>query len=196
MERKIINFVDIDDTTFKTKTNILVVDEDDNILKRLDPKAFDYYTLKPGESFDFSEFENSKIFFKTAKPIPNVIKIIENILNEIIELDNGSKLIFLTARSDMNDKRMFLETFLKHGIPVDNKDLIYIERAGNLLMKAHIAKYIIIKQYLDRNYYDLIRLIDDSDKNISEFLKLKKEYAESEFEILKVLKNGLTKKII
>lgn len=139
-----INFVDIDDTIFKTDTRIRVIDEEGNVKKRLTTEEFDKYVLKPGESYDFSESLDSEIFYKTAKPIKNVLDKIHNILNRA----KNNKIIFLTARADMNDKHKFLSVFKKYGIPVDNKNLVYIERAGNLMLEAPIAKRIIIEKYL------------------------------------------------
>ena len=42
-----INFVDIDDTIFKTDTRIRVIDKDGNVKKRLTTEEFDKYVLKP-----------------------------------------------------------------------------------------------------------------------------------------------------
>lgn len=180
-----INFVDIDDTIFKTDTRIRVIDKDGNVKKRLTTEEFDKYVLKPGESYDFSESLDSEIFYKTAKPIKNVLDKIHNILNRA----KNNKIIFLTARADMNDKHKFLSVFKKYGIPVDNKNLVYIERAGNLMLEAPIAKRIIIEKYLSNGNYKKVRLIDDSERNLKEFLKLRNKYPNIKFEAVQVTKD-------
>lgn len=180
-----INFVDIDDTIFKTDTRIRVIDKDGNVKKRLTTEEFDKYVLKPGESYDFSESLDSEIFYKTAKPIKNVLDKINDILNNA----KNNKIIFLTARADMNDKHKFLSVFKKYGIPVDNKNLVYIERAGNLMLEAPIAKRIIIEKYLSNGNYKKVRLIDDSERNLKEFLKLRNKYPNIKFEAVQVTKD-------
>jgi len=185
-ENNIINFIDIDDTLFKTDTKVKVVDEDGNVKKKLSSEEFNEYQLKPGESYDFTEFSDSDIFYQTAKPIKNVLNKINNILNNV----KNNKIIFLTARTDMNDKDKFLSVFKKYGIPVDNKNIIYIERAGNLMTDAPTAKKIIIEKYINNNNYNKVRLIDDSDNNLAEFIKLGDKYPDIKFEAIKVTKNG------
>jgi len=180
-----INFVDIDDTIFKTDTRIRVIDEEGNVKKRLTTEEFDKYVLKPGESYDFSESLDSEIFYKTAKPIKNVLDKIHNILNNV----RNNKIIFLTARADMNDKDKFLSVFKKYGIPVDDKNLVYIERAGNLMLEAPVAKRIIIEKYLSNGNYKKVRLIDDSERNLKEFLKLRNKYPNIKFEAVQVTKD-------
>lgn len=180
-----INFVDIDDTIFKTDTRIRVIDEEGNVKKRLTTEEFDKYVLKPGESYDFSESLDSEIFYKTAKPIKNVLDKIHNILNRA----KNNKIIFLTARADMNDKHKFLSVFKKYSIPVDNKNLVYIERAGNLMLEAPVAKRIIIEKYLSNGNYKKVRLIDDSERNLKEFLKLRNKYPNIKFEAVQVTKD-------
>ena len=180
-----INFVDIDDTIFKTDTRIRVIDKEGNVKKKLTTEEFDKYVLKPGESYDFSESLDSDIFYQTAKPIKSVLDKIHNILNNV----RNNKIIFLTARADMNDKDKFLSVFKKYGIPVDDKNLVYIERAGNLMLEAPIAKRIIIEKYLSNGNYKKVRLIDDSERNLKEFLKLRNKYPNIKFEAVQVTKD-------
>ena len=180
-----INFVDIDDTIFKTDTRIRVIDKEGNVKKKLTTEEFDKYVLKPGESYDFSESLDSDIFYQTAKPIKSVLDKIHNILNNV----RNNKIIFLTARADMNDKDKFLSVFKKYGIPVDDKNLVYIERAGNLMLEAPIAKRIIIEKYLSNGSYKKVRLIDDSERNLKEFLKLRNKYPNIKFEAVQVTKD-------
>lgn len=185
-EDNTLNFIDIDDTLFKTDTKVKVVNKDGSMKRRLSSEEFNMYKLKPGETFDFSEFSDSSIFYQTAKPVKNVLDKVNIMLN-----NKNNRIIFLTARADMNDKNMFLAVFRKYGIPVDDKSLVYIERAGNLMLRAPIAKRIVIEKYITANRNcNKVRLIDDSEHNLSEFLKLKSKYPDIEFEAIRVTQNG------
>jgi hypothetical protein len=191
-----ITFIDIDDTTFKTGSKVSVRNEDDVIIKRLSSEEYNHYKLKPGEHFDFTEFSDSNIFNKTAKPIPNVLRRVNQFLNVIKLKRNNDKIIFLTARTDMDNKELFLEAFRKIGIPVDDKNIVYIERAGNLIdMTTPQAKAHIIKKYLNTKIYSQARMLDDSIPNLSEFLRLQKEYPAVKFIAIKVTDSGNLKKI-
>jgi len=191
-----ITFIDIDDTTFKTGSKVSVRNENDEIVRRLTSEEYNNYQLKPGEYFDYREFSDSSIFNKTAKPIPNVLRRVNQFLNVIKLKRNHDKIVFLTARTDMDDKETFLDAFRKIGIPVDNKDIVYIERAGNLVtMSTPEAKAHIIKKYLDKKIYSQTRMLDDSIHNLSEFLKLKNQYPEINFIAIKVANDGALKRI-
>jgi len=191
-----ITFIDIDDTTFKTDSKVNVRNENDEITKRLSSEEYNKYNLKPGEYFDYTEFSDSRIFHKTAKPIPTVLRRVNQFLNIIKLKRNHDKIIFLTARTDMNDKELFLDAFRKIGIPVDDKNIVYIERAGNLIdMSTPKAKAHIIRKYLDKKIYSQARMLDDSIHNLSEFLRLQKDYPEINFIAVKVTENGNLRKI-
>ncbi len=184
--KRVINFIDIDDTLFKTGAKVKVLDKDGNVVTELNSEEFNTYKLKPGEHYDFSNFLDSDIFFNTAKPIKSVLDKINMLLNNA----RNNRIIFLTARADMKDKQKFLDTFRKYGIPVDNKNIVYIERAGNLNLKPSEAKKIIVRKYITNSDYDIVRLIDDSEDNLSKFLELKEEFPDKKFEAIRVTKDG------
>lgn len=191
LRRNYITFIDIDDTVFKTSTDVLVKDEDGKTVKQLNSFDYNNYILRPGEYFDYSQFRNSEAFANTAKPMPSTLHKINRLLN-IVRLKQGvDKIIFLTARADMDDKQLFLSTFRKAGIPVDNEDIIYIERAGNIKnMPTPEAKAYIIKKYLNTNRFNVVRMIDDSANNLDSFLDLKDDYPELKFIAIQVTPNG------
>lgn len=199
INKNYISFIDIDDTVFKTTAKVLVKDSNNELIKELDSYEYNNYKLKPGEWFDFSQFKSSDLFFRSAKPINNVVSQINRLLN-IIKLKQGEdKLIFLTARSDFDDKQLFLDTFRNIGIPVDDKDIIYIERAGNLNKSTPIAKSEIINRYLSTGKYNVVRMLDDSIVNLEYFLKLHSAYPKISFIAIKVNQNEsleLYKKIL
>lgn len=185
LKLKKLYFFDIDDTVFSTPGKIRVVDSKGNILHSLSSDEFNKYILKPNEKFDFSEFEDGNLFYKTAQPIQKTINIIKSLLNNKL-----NKVVFLTARADMKNKDQFLKTFLKYGIPIFDRNLIYIERAGNLGLKANEAKRIIISEYLDSGNYSHVTLFDDCSKNIKSFLSLQEKYPNIIFKAVQVLDEG------
>jgi len=169
-----ITFVDIDESIFKTFAKIFVM-KHGQVIKKLTNQEFNTYELQDGEDFDFGEFRNAEMFNKTSIPIPKTINRIKRMFKNI---DRGkSKVIFLTARSDFDDKETFLNKFRKHGIPIDN---IYVERAGN----SHTGttsqrKEAIVMKYLSTGLYRRVRLIDDDMANIKGFLSIEKKLPES-----------------
>jgi len=185
LKLKKLYFFDIDDTVFSTAGKVRVVDSGGNILHSLSTDEFNRYVLKPGEEFDFFEFEDGDLFFKTAQPIQRTINIIKSLLNNEL-----NKVIFLTARADMKNKDQFLKTFHKYGIPIFDRSLIYIERAGNLGIKANEAKSIIVSKYLDTGNYSHVTLFDDCSKNIASFLSLQEEYPKIVFKAVQILNKG------
>ena len=164
-----ITFCDVDDTLFHTFAKILVL-RDGKVIKELSNQEFNTYELQDGESFDFQQFRNAKLFKETSIPIPQTINRIKRMFKNIGP--RGSKVIFLTARADFDDKHTFLQTFREHGIPIDN---IYVERAGNINTgtTAEKKKSIVLK-YLSTGVYRRVRLIDDDMANIKTFLNIEK----------------------
>lgn len=90
--KRVINFIDIDDTLFKTGAKVKVLDKDGNVVTELNSEEFNTYKLKPGEHYDFSNFLDSDIFFNTAKPIKSVLDKINMLLNNA----RNNRIIFLT----------------------------------------------------------------------------------------------------
>ena len=96
--------------------------------QKLSPAEFNSYKLKSGEEFDFSEFTNAQKFYKEARPITKMLNKLRGILRNI-KKKPGSKMIMLTARRNFDNKELFLKTFRKFGIDIDN---IRVERAGTV----------------------------------------------------------------
>jgi hypothetical protein len=82
----------------------------------------------------------------------------------------NSKVVFLTARADFDDKEVFLSTFSQVGIPIND---IYVERAGNMKTGTiSQRKKSIIMKYIRGGEYRRVRLVDDHKKNIADFLSI------------------------
>lgn len=169
-----ISFVDIDETLFRTFAKIHVIDKETGEVKRkLDNQEFNSYTLKPDEEFDFKEFRDANLFKETSKPIIPTINRIKRMISMLKQNTRGSKIIFLTARADFDNKREFLNTFREHGIDVDFKPDVYIERVGNLTTGTiPQRKERVILSYLKNENFRRVRMFDDHEGNLKQFLNI------------------------
>lgn len=167
-----LTIFDIDDTLFVSKARVLVKNKNTGQSKALTPMEFNSYKLRNNEEYDYGEFRSAKIFYQTATPIGRMVQKAKAIINNATK--KGSKVIIVTARSDMDDKDLFIKTFEAHGIPMKN---VYVERAGNMSGKNSAAnKAIIFRKYLKTGEYARIRLFDDHKENLQALLDLKKEF--------------------
>ena len=164
---------DIDDTLVNTDTKVNVV-RDGRIVKQLNSHDFTHYHLQPGEEFDFGAFRDAREFYTQARPIPGMIRQLKQ------DIATGNKVIMLTARSDFNDREVFLDTFRQYGIDMSK---VHVYRAGNLNIKAATEekKKIILQHLLGKEHYDKIIMYDDSVPNLNAFLSLKQDYPWSKF---------------
>jgi len=172
-----LTIFDIDDTMFISKAKVRVKNTNTGKVKELTPQEYNDYKLGNNEVWDYGEFKSSKIFYKTATPIARMIEKAKAIIKNATA--RGSKVIIVTARSDMDNKDLFIKTFEAHGIPMKN---VYVERAGNVGGKNSAAnKTVVFKKYLDTNKYARVRLFDDHKDNLKALLDLKREYPNVEF---------------
>ena len=172
-----LTIFDIDDTLFVSKARVLVKNTNTKKTKALTPQEFNTYKLRPNEEYDYGEFKSAKIFYQTATPIGRMIEKAKAIIKNATA--KGSKVIIVTARADMDDKKLFIKTFESHGIPMKN---VYVERAGNVGGKNSAAnKTVVFKKYLDTNKYARVRLFDDHIDNLKALLDLKRDYPNVEF---------------
>ena len=167
---------DIDETLFSTKAMVHVLKNGKRV-RSLNNREFNTYKLKKGESFDFTEFRDAKLFNKTSVPIQRALDKAAKTLEAYSKLPN-SKVIVLTARSDFDDKDTFLATFEKHGLNMKN---VHVHRAGNLGIASAQAKKVFIQQYLNTGMFKTVSLFDDDPKNLEVFLTLKKEFPDVKF---------------
>ncbi len=180
-----LTIFDIDDTLFHTTTKVFVV-RGERRIKTLTPAEFNVYKLKSGENFDFSEFQSAEVFHATARPVDTVFKTAKKILSKFKDLPQ-KKIIIITARSDLDDKKLFLDTFKKYGFDIDR---VHVERAGNRNLPGPAAKAQIVSEYLQKENYTVARMFDDAVKNLQSFLALKKEFPKVNFEAFLIHENG------
>lgn len=169
-----ITFVDIDETVFRTFAKIIVRDKKTGKeLKQIDNMQFNSYKLSDNEEYDFQQFRNADLFRKTSIPIDKTIKRIKRMVYGIYTKGSNSRIIFLTARSDFDNKNDVLNTFKDYGINMD-PTIFHIERAGNLKGTIPAAKSKIMMKYLITGKYRRVRLIDDHKPNVNALLELEK----------------------
>jgi hypothetical protein len=166
-----LTIFDIDDTMFVSKARVIVKNKNTGQSKPLTPMEFNSYKLRKNEEYDFCEFRSAKIFYQTATPIARMVQKAKAIISNATK--KGSKVIVVTARSDMDDKNLFIKTFEAHGIPMKN---VYVERAGNMSGSSAENKKVIFRKYLKTGEYARIRLFDDHKENLTALLDLKKEF--------------------
>jgi len=172
-----LTIFDIDDTMFISKAKVRVKNTNTGKVKELTPQEYNDYKLGNNEVWDYGEFKSAKLFYQTATPIARMIEKAKAIIKNATA--RGSKVIIVTARSDMDNKDLFIKTFEAHGIPMKN---VYVERAGNVGGKNSAAnKTVVFKKYLDTNKYARVRLFDDHKDNLKALLDLKREYPNVEF---------------
>jgi hypothetical protein len=173
IQPNILVIFDIDDTLVKTDTKVKVV-KNGEVIKHLNSHEFTHYKLQPDEKFDFGEFHSAKEFFEKAKPILPMIDQLKR------DISIGNKVIMVTARSDFNDKEIFLNTFKRFGIDMSK---VHVYRAGNLKISAptEVRKKIIIRKVLDSNDYTKAIMYDDAKPNLDLFLSLKDTHPSVKF---------------
>lgn len=185
-----LTIFDIDETLFKTRALVKVI-KDGKVVRSLDNQEYNTYKLQPGESFDYGEFRNAKVFHDTSIPIWSMIKKAKAIINNAVNA--GSKVIIVTARSDFDDKKKFLDTFRRYGIDIDN---VYVERSGNLNLGSSAKnKRFIFHKYLRSGKFERVRFFDDAVSNITMFKALAKQYPDISFEAHLVQHDGSVKKV-
>lgn len=179
--------IDIDETIFNTFAEIKVI-KNGKVVKSLNNQEFNTYKLQDGESFDFGEFRSAELFNKTSIPIPKTVKRIKRMLSSVMR--GRPDIILLTARADFDDKETFLNTFRKHGIPIDQ---MYVERTGNQKTgttderkKKTLMKYLMTGKYTD------VKLLDDDLRNVTSFAKMGKSLPQEVYDKVRQ-KNGLPK---
>ena len=180
--RKLVIF-DIDDTLVHTQTKVHVV-KDGQITHSLNSHEFTHYKLQPGESFDFGDFANAREFFTNAKPIIPMINQLKR------DIATGNKVVMVTARSDFNDRELFLDTFRKYGVDMSK---VHVYRAGNMHIKAQTEekKKIIIRDLLGKELYTKAIMYDDAEPNLHAFISLKDEYPHTKFYAIHVSLDGI-----
>lgn len=162
---------DIDDTLFKTSARVKIVNTDSGIEHYKTSEQLKNYSLTCDESASFSEFKDAEIFCKESSPIKPMIKVAQACIDKTSQ---GSRTIFVTARSNLNNKNRFISYLNSCGLDMR---LVRVERAGNYSkLKTSEAKKFIIKRYIESEAYDNVYFFDDSLDNILSFIELREHF--------------------
>jgi hypothetical protein len=181
-----LTIFDIDDTLFTTDTKIHIVKGGKRI-KSLTPAEFNVYRVKSGESLDFSDFRSAEVFQKTAKPIATVFKTAKSIISRFSAFAN-KKIVIVTARGDLDNKNVFLDTFKKYGFDISK---VYVHRAGNVGGPDSAQnKKVVIRDLIKDGKYEMVRLFDDSKPNLDALHELESEFPDTKFETFFVAHDG------
>ena len=181
-----LTIFDIDDTLFKTDTMIHVVKGGKRI-KSLTPAEFNVYHVKNGESLDFSDFRSAEVFYKTARPIGVVFKTAKRIISNFSAYAN-KKIVIVTAREDLDNKHVFLDTFKKYGFDIGK---VHVHRAGNVGGDSSAEnKKVVIRKLMQDGNYEMVRLFDDAKSNLDALHDLESEFPNTKFETFYVDHSG------
>ena len=180
-EKKLVIF-DIDDTLVTTNTKVGVV-RNGKTIRQLDSHEFTLYKKQPDETFDFGAFRNAKDFFQHAQPIAPMIEQLKN------DIATGNRVVMITARSDFDNKEIFLKTFEQWHVDMSK---VHVYRAGNDTDPVPIdeKKARIIRRLLTGYPYNKAIMYDDSRPNLESFLKLRQEYPNTRFYAWHVDRSG------
>jgi hypothetical protein len=149
-ERKILSVFDFDDTLAKADAWIYVM-KDGREIKKLDPAQFAVYTPRPGETFDFRDFD---------KKLQNPRLIRQNAELLIKQLDKA-------RRSARGSRKVTILTARRIGAPVSSflKSIginAYVVPVGSSDPKV---KANWIEKQINKGY-DTVYFMDDSPKNV------------------------------
>lgn len=153
LEKKLRVF-DFDDTLVKSNSKVFVINKGKK--KTLTPGEFAVYNKKPGDEFDFSDFD------KVIEP--KKIKAMFRVFKNIYKASGSRRLTILTARAAYKPVRKFLKD-------VGFND-VYVVALGDSNPKK---KADWIQGQIEKGY-DNILFLDDSPKNVSAVKKLKGKY--------------------
>lgn len=155
---------DVDDTLVHTTARIGVI-KNGIVTKKISSKTFNDYNLRPGESFDFTEFSDYK---HLEKEIPT--KYLDTLKREY---KKGSQIGILTARDSCQGIKKFLK---KHNIDID-KNFIFATDDPKLGLSGTVnqRKSEVISILYHRGYTTFI-FFDDSEKNLESAKALEKVF--------------------
>ena len=153
LEKKLRVF-DFDDTLVKSNSKVFLVRNGKR--KEMTPGEFAIYKKKPGDEFDFSEFDR----VIEPKQIKAMFKVFKN----IYKASGSRRLTVLTARAAYKPVRKFLKD-------VGYND-VYVVALGDANPQK---KADWIQGQIEKGYDDIL-FLDDSPKNVNVVKKLKTKY--------------------
>ena len=153
LEKKLRVF-DFDDTLVKSNSKVFVINKGKK--KTLTPGEFAVYKQKPGDEFDFSDFD------KVIEP--KQIKAMFRVFKNIYKASGSRRLTILTARAAFRPVRQFLKD-------VGYTDVFVVALGDSNPQK----KADWIEGQIKKGYNDIL-FLDDSAKNVRVVKQLKRKY--------------------
>jgi len=147
-ESKNLRIFDFDDTIVKTNSYIYVTHKN-GMKSKLTPGQYAVYTEKPGDVYDFKDFEQ----VKEPQEIQKITKILRGIVQKSKEV-----VYILTARAAYQPIKKYL-----NDIGINSKKIYVVALASN----NPKDKADWIENMIDKEGYDDIYFVDDSEKNVS-----------------------------
>ncbi len=147
-ESKNLRIFDFDDTIVKTNSYIYVTHKN-GMKSKLTPGQYAVYTEKPGDVYDFKDFEQ----VKEPQEIQKITKILRGIVSKSKEV-----VYILTARASYQPIKKYLSD-----IGINSKKIYVVALASN----NPKDKADWIENMIDKEGYDDIYFVDDSEKNVS-----------------------------
>ena len=147
-ESKNLRIFDFDDTIVKTNSYIYVT-HNNGMKSKLTPGQYAVYTEKPGDVYDFKDFEQ----VKEPQEIQKITKILRGIVQKSKEV-----VYILTARAAYQPIKKYL-----NDIGINSKKIYVVALASN----NPKDKADWIENMIDKEGYDDIYFVDDSEKNVS-----------------------------
>ena len=155
---------DVDDTLIHTTAQIGIL-KNGKYIKKITNSEFNEYILKPGEKFDYSEFDDPEIldneqftkYWKTLKR----------------EYRKGTHIGILTARGDCN---MIYDFFKRKGIEI-KRELIFAVGDPRMGLVGSVAekKSQVISNLTNLGYKTMV-FFDDNEANLKSAKKLESKY--------------------
>lgn len=182
---KVLSFFDIDETVFHSFAKVIVRNKHTGkIVDELPNDEFNSHVLGDDEEYDFSQFRDAKLFKVSSKVINSTLRELKRQFNK------GNMIIFLTARSDMDNNATFKDTFRQVGIRVNDKRVRF-ELAGNLKYgPIPQRKMYIIGRYLKKfKQVEEVNIYDDHKENVRILDQVARNYPDVRFNKY-LIKNG------
>lgn len=159
-----IMLFDLDDTLIHTTAEILLF-KDGKFIRKISNTEFNDYVLKPGESFDFAEFDDPKILASSKfTKYWNTLKR---------EYRKGTHIGILTARSNCDMIKNFL---LNNGIRIKDELVMAINDPKLGLSGTIQQKKAEAIKILANAGYNTFIFFDDNEGNLQSAKKLESEY--------------------
>ena len=150
---KTLHIFDFDDTLVRSDSLIRITHADGSV-EELDSEEYAEYDEQPGDQFDFSDFDN----------YPPNATIIEEVFAELraaMALDGPQSVVILTARSNPDPVKQFLDDNNIKGIEI---------KATGSSSSMEKARYVLDR--LKNEDFDEVRVFEDNVSNIRTIQKV------------------------